>query len=110
MCRSLSGPVALTRAMALFVTEHRHGGETCPARDPQLAAGLLQIVNPANAKKHGIAIRAEAVASGQHHLYLIVEASDAEAVRSYFAPFGQLGTLQVTPASPCEEVVHRGAC
>jgi len=96
--------------MARFVVEHSHTEQTCPAKDPRIAAGLLQIVAPQNAKKHGVEIHAEAVTNGQHHLYLIVDAANAETVRSYLAPFGQMGSLTVSPASLCEEVVHRGAC
>lgn len=96
--------------MTLFVTEHTHPGERCPANNPQMAAGLLQIVNASNAKRHGITIHGDAVADGQHHLYLIVDAPAEAAVREYFAPFGQLGTLRVTPASHCEQVVGRGHC
>lgn len=96
--------------MALFVTEHTHPAESCPARNPQMAGALLQIVSPANAAKAGIRIYGDAVATGGHHLYLIVEGANEGAVRQYFAPFGQLGTLQVTPSSHCEEVVKRGQC
>lgn len=96
--------------MALFVAEHEHPGDRCPANDPQMAAGLLQIVNAANAKREGITIHGDAVATGKHHLYLIVDAPSEGAVRKYFAAFGQLGTLTVTPASHCEQVVQRGHC
>ena len=96
--------------MTVFVVEHAHPAQSCPAGNPQLAGGLLQIVAPKNAAKHGVTIHGEAVANGQHHLYLIVEAANADVVRSYFAPFGQLGSLTLTASSSCEEVVHRGAC
>ena len=96
--------------MTLYVTEHTHDGERCPANNPQMAQGLLQIVNAANAQRQGITIHGDAVADGQHHLYLIVEAPNESKVREYFAPFGQLGTLKVTPASHCEQVVGRGHC
>lgn len=96
--------------MTLFVAEHAHTAQTCPAGNPQLAAGLLQLVAPTNAAKHGVAIRGEAVANGKHHLYLIVEAANVDTVRTYLAPFGQFGSLTITPSSSCEEVVHRGAC
>jgi hypothetical protein len=96
--------------MSLFVTEHTHAAETCPARNPQMAGALLQIVNSSNAAKAGIKIYGDAVGDGSHHLYLIVDAANEGAVRQYFAPFGQLGTLQITPASHCEEVVSRGHC
>lgn len=96
--------------MALFVTEHTHPGESCPANDPAKAQGLLAIVNPANASRAGITIRADAVTNGQHHLYLVVEAPGEAEVRNYFAPFGQFGTLRVSGASHCEQVVARGRC
>ena len=94
--------------MALFVTEHTHPSNQCPATNPQMAAGLLAIIH--NAGGAGIKVYGDAVASGGHHLYLIVEAENEKKVRDYFAPFGQMGTLTVTPASHCEEVVQRGAC
>jgi hypothetical protein len=94
--------------MPLFVTEHTHPADRCPAKDPQMAAGLLAIIQ--NASKAGIKIQGDAVTNGHHHLYVIAEAPSEEAVRTYFAPFGQMGTLTVSPASHCEEVVSRGAC
>lgn len=94
--------------MALFVAEHTHPAERCPAQNPQMAQGLLSLIH--NAGGHGVKIHGDAVTNGQHHLYLIVEAKDEAAVRGYFAPFGQFGTLAVTPASHCEQVVARGAC
>ena len=96
--------------MSVFVAEHTHSGATCPAGNPEMAKGLLAIVSPDNARRRGITIRGEAVLNGQHHLYLIVEASDEKAVRDYFAPFGQFGSLTVSSASPCEDVVRRGVC
>ncbi len=94
--------------MPLFVAEHTHPADRCPARNPQIAAGLLAII--ANAPSAGIKIHGDAVTRNQHHLYIIAEAENEEAVRKYFAPFGQMGTLTVSGASHCEEVVRRGAC
>jgi hypothetical protein len=94
--------------MPLFVAEHTHPAEHCPARNPQMAGGLLALIQ--NSGKAGIQIHGDAVTTGQHHLYVIAEAPSEEQVRAYFAPFGQMGTLTVTPASHCEDVVARGAC
>lgn len=94
--------------MPLYVTEHTHPADRCPAKNPQMAMGLLAIIR--NAGKAGITIHGDAVTDHQHHLYVIAEAPNEEAVRNYFAPFGQMGTLTVTPASHCEQVVQRGAC
>ncbi len=96
--------------MTLYLAEHTHPGAQCPANNPPMAAGLLQIVNVENARRHGITIHGDAVADGQHHLYLIVEGRGEKEVREYFAPFAQLGTLKVTAASHCEQVVGRGHC
>jgi len=94
--------------MPLFVAEHTHPAERCPARNPQMAAGLLALLK--NAGNAGISIHGDAVANHQHHLYVIADAPSEDAVRTYFAPFGQMGTLTVSPASHCEQVVARGEC
>ena len=75
-----------------------------------MAPALLQLVSVENAAKAGLALHGDAVANGGHHLYLILDAPDAETVRTYFAPFGQIGTLRETPSSHCEQVVSRGSC
>lgn len=94
--------------MPLFVAEHTHPAERCPARNPQMAAGLLALIQ--NAGKAGIRIQGDAVTNQQHHLYIIAEAPNLQSIQQYLAPFGQMGTLSVTQASHCEEVVARGAC
>ncbi len=94
--------------MPLFVAEHTHPAERCPARNPQMAQGLLALIHGAGSA--GINVHGDAVANQQHHLYIIADAPSEEAVRKYFAPFGQMGSLSVSPASHCEEVVARGAC
>ena len=61
--------------MALFIIRHQHDAERCPARDPYAGASLLNHLNRANAREHGIQIHAEAVAQREHALYLIVESA-----------------------------------
>ncbi len=94
--------------MPLYVAEHTHPADRCPAKNPSMAAGLLALIQ--NGGRAGIRIRGDAVTNQQHHLYVIAEAPSEEAVRGYFAPFAQMGTLTVSGASHCEEVVARGAC
>lgn len=96
--------------MALFVVQHRHPAEHCPARDPQMAPMLLKHLSPSNAANYGIKIQGEAVINGAHTLYLIVEAPDQESVNRFMQPFAQAGSVEVLAASPCETVVERGAC
>jgi hypothetical protein len=96
--------------MALFVAEHRHAADRCPASNPRVAPFLLTLLSAPEAAKHGVKIHGEAVARGQHHLYLVVDGPSETAVRTWLAPFAQAGSLDVLPASPCEEVVARGKC
>jgi hypothetical protein len=96
--------------MALFVVEHQHPADRCPAGDPRMAPFLLQLLLDAGAKSRGLTIHSSAVTRGKHHLYVVVEGPDEAAVRNYLAPFGQAGSLDVQLASSCEEVVARGAC
>lgn len=94
--------------MALFVVQHTHTAETCPASDKEMAPMLLEIL--AAAPQAGVTILAEAVVDGEHELNLIVEAAQPSAVEEFMAPFGQMGTVSVRAASRCEKVVERGAC
>ncbi|HEX5503198.1 MAG TPA: DUF3303 family protein [Thermomicrobiales bacterium] len=67
-----------------------------------------QHLSAANATRQGITIHGEAVATGAHALYLILEAPDEGQVARFMAPFAQVGSVEVIPASPCEEVIGRG--
>jgi hypothetical protein len=96
--------------MSLFVVRHQHAAETCPAGHPQMGPMLLQHLSKPNAEQFGIDIRSEAVIDGQHTLYLIAEADDAGKLESFMSPFAQAGSVEVLPASPCEQVVARAAC
>lgn len=96
--------------MSLFVVQHRHPSEQCPARDPRMGAMLLQHLSPANVKQHGLVIHGEAVVNNAHALYMIVEAPDRESVSRFMQPFAQAGTVEILPAAPCEAVVGRGGC
>lgn len=94
--------------MSLFVVQHSHPADRCPAQDSTMAPMLLKHL--ANSKQFGVNIRSEAVADGKHTLYLILEAENKESVNSFMQPFAQAGSVEVIPASPCEVVVERGAC
>jgi hypothetical protein len=96
--------------MALFVTRHQHPAERCPAADPKMGSMLLAHLAPENATTHGITIHGEAVVNNAHTLYMIVEAADQHQVEHFMAPFAQVGSVEVLPASSCTEVVSRGGC
>lgn len=96
--------------MALFVVQHRHPADRCPARDPKMGSMLLQHLSAGNARNNGLTIRAEAVVNNAHTLYMIVEAADRQMVEHFMQPFTQAGSVEVLPASTCEAVVDRGGC
>ncbi len=96
--------------MALFVVQHRHTPENCPARNRQMGSMLLNHLSSANAATYSIKIQGEAVIQGAHTLYLIVESSDQASVNRFIEPFAKAGSVEILPASTCEEVVERGVC
>lgn len=96
--------------MALYIVKHQHPAETCPAGDPQIAPMLAQHVSKAGGQRFGIEIHGEGVINGGHTLYLILDAPDEQRVKEYMAPFSQMGSVEVLPASSCEQVVARAAC
>ena len=96
--------------MPLFVVQHKHAAETCPAGDPQMGPMLLKHLSPPNAASFGITVEGEAVLDGLHTLYIVLGAEDEAKVRDFMAPFAQMGSLEVWPASSCEKVVERGKC
>ncbi|MBF8266526.1 MAG: sulfite oxidase [Dehalococcoidia bacterium] len=96
--------------MSMFVVQHQHPAEGCPAGHPQMAPMLLKHLSAANAAKFGVKIKGEAVLDGRHTLYLFLEAENADKVREYMSPFAQAGSVEVWPSSPCEKVVARGKC
>jgi hypothetical protein len=71
---------------------------------------LAQHVSTAGAQPFGIEIHGEVVVTWGHTLYLIVDAPDRQKVTEYIGPFGQMGSVEVLPASSCEQVVARAAC
>ncbi len=96
--------------MPLYFVRHQHTAETCPARDPAMAQGLLQHLDKTNARRHGVELYAEAVLDAEHTLVLIAESEDMSFVQDYMAPFRQAGSVEILPASTCEAVVERHGC
>ena len=96
--------------MALFVVRHTHPAERCPAKDPEVAPTLLNLLGRANCERFGVNIHGEAVAKGEHTFYLILEAPDEGRVRQFISPFAQAGGVDVYPASTCSAVLAAGSC
>ena len=96
--------------MSLFVVRHEHSADSCPAGDPQMGPMLLKHVSQQNASQFGVTVHGEAVLDGAHTFYLILEAENEARVKEYMTPFAQAGSVDVWPASTCEQVVERAAC
>src|SRR4051794_17325994 len=92
--------------MPLFVAEHHHRPETCPAT----GSLLLSHISAARAAGHGITIEAEALIDGQHRLLLVLDAADAEAVTGFLGFLLGSGELAVLPASTAEQAAQQGGC
>jgi hypothetical protein len=96
--------------MSLFVVQHEHAAETCPAGHPEMGPMLLKHVAHENAAKAGVNILGDAVIDGKHTFVLIVDAADEARVRAFMAPFAQMGSVEISPASSCEQVIERAQC
>src|ERR671932_2096305 len=95
--------------MPLFVAQHRHPPDCCPAAC-EAGALLLTHVSAASAARYGLAIQAEAVLDEAHELLLVVEAAERAQVERFMAVFARFGSVQVWRASSCEVAVARGGC
>ena len=104
-------PVGLTEEtpIALFVVQHRHPPDQCPA-SPGSGPLLLSRVSAAAAARYGVTIEAEALIDGEHLLLLVVQAASQEAVERFLAFLPGPGYLRILPACSAEEAVQRGGC
>ena len=62
--------------MSLFVVQHVHEAEKCPAGDAEMGPMLLKIISDQNASNYGVTVKSEAVLDGRHTLYMTVDAED----------------------------------
>jgi hypothetical protein len=95
--------------IALFVAQHRHPPDKCPASSGS-GPLLLSRVSAAAAARYGVTIEAEALIDGEHLLLLVVQAASQEAVERFLAFLPGPGYLRVLPACSAEEAVQRGGC
>ena len=95
--------------MPLFVVQHEHLPERCPAAF-ESGSALLAHISAATAARYGVAIQAEAVLDGEHRLLLVLEAASREQVERYVRFFQRFGSVEVWAASCSELAVARGGC
>ena len=104
-------PAGLTEEtpITLFVAQHRHPPDRCPASSGR-GPLLLSRVSAATAARYGVTIEAEALMEGEHLLLLVVQAASQEAVERFLDFLPGPGHLRVLPACSAEEAVQRGGC
>ncbi len=93
--------------MALFLLEHHHRADNCPATNVEVARSLANHVSPANAAQFGVKVLSDCVFEGEHTLLVAVEADGAEKVATFAAPFMQFGPTTIRPVITCEIVAGR---
>ncbi len=96
--------------MALFIVRHQHDAARCPATDPYMGAEILNYLSRPNVRRHGVEIQGEAIVEGEHTLYMIVESSDEDRVRTFMKPFATAGRVDIFSASTCARAVASGGC
>ena len=93
----------------MFVAQHRHPPEQCPASSGS-GRLLLSRVSAATAARYGVTIEAEALIDGEHLLLLVVQAASQDAVERFLTFLPGPGCLRVVSACSAEEAVQRGGC
>ena len=93
----------------MFVAQHRHPPDRCPASSDS-GPLLLSRVSAVAAARYGVTIEAEAFIDGEHLLLLVVQAASQEAVERFLAFLPGPGYLQIQTACGAEEAVQRGGC
>ncbi len=94
--------------MAIYFFAHQHTEETCPTQNREMMLQLAQHTTQDTAAKFDVRIHGEAVLPGEHRLMMILEAENSDKVRTYIQPFAMVGSVEVTPALTCEQVVVMG--
>jgi hypothetical protein len=95
--------------MPLFLMQHEHRDETCPASNAQMAQGLAGHIAPENAGRFGVRVLSDCVLPGEHKLLMVMEAERPDQVASFATPFMQAGSVKIQPVINCEVVAERAS-
>ena len=97
--------------MALFLVQHQHSPESCPAGNREMVQQLAAHVSPENAGNFGIKVLADSVLQGEHALLLVLEAESQETIERFVQPFRGVGSVTVKPNLTCGQVAAGlGSC
>ncbi|HUI05744.1 MAG TPA: DUF3303 family protein [Verrucomicrobiae bacterium] len=90
--------------MGLYLVEHTHTAEKCPAKDPQMVRKLASHITPANAQNYGVKILADWVNDIEHRAVLVLETDSEDKAAKFARPFLKFGELKVSLGITCAEV------
>lgn len=92
--------------MALFLVEHIHTDETCPARSTEGVKMMGDLVlGHEHARRTGVRFLTDYMVKGKHRLMLFIEADSLLNAENYAKPFRMVGSTNVYPLTKCEEVI-----
>ncbi len=92
--------------MPMYLVEHTHPAETCPAKNVAAVQQLSAHVSDENAAKFGVKILADFVREVDHTVILVLEADSPEKVTNFALPFLQAGPITVKAGETCEQVAR----
>ncbi len=92
--------------MPMFMVEHTHPAETCPAKNPEMVRQLSSHVTQENADKFGVKILADFVREVDHTMVLVLEADSPDKVTNFALPFLHAGPITVKEGETCGQVAR----
>ena len=96
--------------MGLFIVEHAHTDETCPANGMEGVKMMGDLVlGKQHAERTGTKLLDDYHVRGQHRLLLLVEAGSRQNVEDYARPFQIVGNTQVLELDRCATVMQQVA-
>ncbi len=93
--------------MGLYLVEHKHTAETCPAKNPDMVRALAGHMTDANAAKFGVKILADWVNEPEHTVILVLEAASPENAAKFALPFLNVGSITIRAGSTCAETAKQ---
>jgi hypothetical protein len=92
--------------MALYLVEHTHTAENCPAKNPDMVRQLSDHVTPANARRYDVKIIADWVNDVEHRAVFVLETDSEDKAAKFARPFQTIGTVKVSLGITCAEVAE----
>ena len=93
--------------MPLYLVQHSHTAETCPAKNPEMVRQLSSHMTQANADKYGVKILADFVYEPEHTVTLVLEANSPDKATNFALPFLNVGSLTIRAGVTCDQMARQ---